>query len=48
VARDGLIFDLSENLELRGDYSWFSFDDVGANLATITGILKFWTTSRPK
>jgi outer membrane immunogenic protein len=40
-AGAGITYDLTENLELRGDYTWYGFDDVDATGATVTIGYKF-------
>lgn len=37
----GITYDLSENLELRADYTWYGFDAVDATGATIALGFKF-------
>ena len=41
TAGAGLTFDLTENLELRADYTWFGFDEVDADSATLAVGFKF-------
>lgn len=41
TAGAGLTFDLTENLELRADYTWFGLDEVDVNSGTIAIGLKF-------
>lgn len=41
TAGAGLTFDLTENLELRADYTWFGLDEVDVNGGTIAIGLKF-------
>ena len=41
TAGAGVTFDLTENLELRADYTWFGFDEVDVNSATVALGFKF-------
>jgi outer membrane immunogenic protein len=41
TAGVGLTFDLTENLELRADYTWFGFDEVDVNSGTLALGFKF-------
>lgn len=41
TAGAGITFDLTENIELRGDYTWFGFDEVDVNSATVAVGFKF-------
>lgn len=40
-AGAGLTFDLTENLELRADYTWFGLDEVDVNAGTVAIGFKF-------
>lgn len=41
AAGAGLTFDITENLELRADYTWYGFDAVDATGATVALGVKF-------
>jgi outer membrane immunogenic protein len=41
TAGAGLSFDITENIELRGDYTWYGFDAVDVTGATVALGLKF-------
>lgn len=40
-AGAGLTYDITENLELRADYTWYGFDDVDVTGATVALGVKF-------
>jgi opacity protein-like surface antigen len=40
-AGAGITYDLTENLELRADYTWYGFDEVDATGATVALGIKF-------